>query len=47
MVDVICPRIFRSKFSFHTLFFVTHQFQNPVVLVFTEPETMFGTAIKL
>jgi len=47
MVDIICPRIFRSKFSFNARFFAAHQFQNLIVLVFVEPETMFGTAINL
>ncbi len=47
MVDVFCPRIFRSKFSFNSRFFALHQLQNLTVLVFVQPETMFRAAIKL
>jgi len=47
MVDIFRPRIFRSKFSFDSFFFAAHQFQNLIVFVFVQPETMFRTAIKL
>jgi len=47
MVDVICPGIFRSKFPLNSRFFAAHQFQNLIVLVFIQPETVFRTAIKL
>ena len=47
MVDVFRPRIFRSKFSFNPLFFTAHQLQNLIILVFIQPEAMFGAAIKL
>jgi len=47
MVDVFCPRIFRFKFSFNSRFFAPHQFQNLIVLVFVQPETMFRAAIEL
>jgi len=47
MVDVFRPGVFLPKFSFDPLFFAPHQFQNLIVLVFVQPETMFGTAINL
>lgn len=47
MVDVFRPRIFRPKFSFDPRFLAAHQFQNLIVLVFVQPETMIRAAIEL
>ncbi|HEY4984082.1 MAG TPA: hypothetical protein VIJ24_03390, partial [Verrucomicrobiae bacterium] len=47
MVDVFRPRVFRPKFSFNSRFFTAHQFQNLIIFVFVQPETVFGAAIEL
>ncbi len=46
MIHAPRPRVFGPKLPFNPRFFTAHQFQNAIVFVFIQPESMVRTAIK-